>query len=195
MATVTALRVRDGRVAVELDGVPWRTVSVVAAAEAGLAVGLELDRVRARTLARALRRRRAQDVVVRALARRDHSRAALEARLVRAGVAPEERRDVLGQAERAGLVDDVRFAERRARDVAERGAGDLLVLDDLFRHGVDERIAREALSTLVPERERAERIVEARGAVPRTLRYLASRGFSEEVLEALIAKVESGALR
>ena len=138
MATITALRAAGTRIGVELDGARWRTIPVAAAAEAGLAVGLELDRERARSLARALRRRRAQDVAVRALARRDHSRSSLEARLVRASVPADDRRDVLEQAERSGLVDDARFAEQRARRLAERGAGDLLVLDDLARHGIDE---------------------------------------------------------
>ena len=63
---------------------------------------------------------------------------------MRASVPAEDRRDVLEQAERSGLVDDARFAEQRARRLAERGAGDLLVLDDLARHGIDEPVARQA---------------------------------------------------
>ena len=192
MATITALRAAGTRIGVELDGARWRTIPVAAAAEAGLAVGVELDR--ARSLARALRRRRAQDVAVRALARHDHSRSSLEARLVRASVPADDRQDVLEQAERSGLVDDARFAEQRARRLAERGAGDLLVLDDLARHGIDEPVARQAVSVLEPESERAARIVEAREVSARTVRHLASRGFSEETLEAVIADFESRAL-
>lgn len=195
MATITALRAAGVRVAVELDGARWRMVPVAAAVEAGLAVGVELDRERARRLARALRRRRAQSVAVRALARRDHSRSSLEARLQRAGVLEADRREVLDQVERSGLVDDVRFAEQRARHLAERGAGDLLVLDDLVRHGLAEPVARDALSVLEPESKRAARIVEARELSARTIRHLAARGFSEETLETLIADFESGAVR
>jgi regulatory protein len=195
MAAITALRAVGRRVAVELDGAAWRTVPVAAVVEARLTVGAQLDRERARALARALRRRRAQDVAVRALARRDHSRASLEARLARARIPAVDRRDVLDRAARSGLVDDVRFAEQRARRLAERGAGDLLVLDDLVRHGIDEPVARQALSALEPESERAARIVEARKVSARTIRHLASRGFSEETLEALIAEFESRALR
>jgi regulatory protein len=195
MAAITALRTVGRRVAVELDGAAWRTFPVAAVVEARLTVGVQLDRERARALARALRRCRAQDVAVRALARRDHSRASLEARLARARIPAVERRDVLDRAERSGLVDDVRFAEQRARRLAERGAGDLLVLDDLVRHGIDEPVARQALSALEPESERAARIAEAREASARTIRQLASRGFSEETLEALIAEFESRALR
>ena len=44
MAVVTALRPTRGGVAVELDDVAWRTFPVAVVVEAGLGVGLELDR-------------------------------------------------------------------------------------------------------------------------------------------------------
>jgi regulatory protein len=195
MAHITAIRRTGARVAVELGGRPWRTLPLEPAAAAGLAVGVELDRERARALARALRRHRAEQVAVRALARREHSRATLEARLVRSGVPADQREHVIGGAERAGLVDDARFAGIRARHLAERGAGDLLVLDDLDRHGIDAAGAREAITGLDPEAERAARIVAARGASVRTIRYLASRGFTDETLEPLVADLSERALR
>jgi len=194
MATVTALRARDGRVAVELDGRPWRVVPGVAVLEARLAVGRPLEREQARTLGRALRRTRADDVALRALARRDRSRAELELRLARAGVRDGDRDSTLERAAQVGLVDDARFAQTRARLLAERGAGDLLILEDLERHGVDETVARDAVSWLEPEPTRVTRILEARGRTPRTIRYLASRGFAEESFVDLIAELENGAL-
>lgn len=194
MPIVTALRPLRDSVAVELDGCPWRTVPGAAAAEARLTVGCELDRERARTLGRALRRHRARDTAVRAVARRDHSRASLEARLERAGVRPRERGDTLAAAERAGLVDDARFAASRAQALGARGSGDLLVLEDLERHGIDERAARAALESLEPEPARAAQIAAARGLSARTLRHLAARGFSEEALEGLVAELESRAV-
>lgn len=194
MATITALRETRAGVAVALDGARWRTLPVDAVVEARLGIGLELDRDRARTLARALRRHRAEQVALRALTRREHSRASLDARLARVGVPDAGRRAVVERAEGAGLVDDRRFATRRARQLAERGAGDLLVLDDLARQGIREEIARAATAALEPEAGRAARIVESRGASARTVRYLASRGFSDEALEPLIAEVERRAL-
>ena len=194
MPRVTALRAAHGKVSVELDGARWRTLPADAVLEAGLAVGLELDRPTARALARALRRRRAENVAVRALARRDRSRASLDVQLARARVPAGDRAGVLARAERTGLVDDARFAATRARHLAERGAGDLFVLADLDRQGVDEQVAREAVAVLEPEVDRAARIVATRGATTRTLRYLASRGFGEEALEGLVAELESGAL-
>lgn len=194
MPVVTALRAERGSVAVELDGSPWRTVPVAAAAEARLTVGCDLDRARARALGRALRRDRARSAAVRAVARREHSRASLEARLERAGVRPRERDETLAAAERAGLVDDARVAEARARHLAARGAGNLLVLADLERQGVDDALARAAVDALDPEALRVSRVVASRGATARTLRHLAAKGFSEEALEGLVADLESGAL-
>ena len=133
-------------------------------------------------------------MAVRAVARRDHSRATLDARLERSGVRETERIETIEAAARAGLVDDARFAEARARQLASRGAGDLLVLDDLERNGIDSGTARATVATLDPERVRATRIVASRGLSERTLRYLASRGFSEESLEGLVADLESRAL-
>ncbi len=194
MATVTALRPQRGLVAVELDGRPWRTVPVAAAADARLTLGCELDRERARCLGRALRRHRARHVAVDAVSRREHSRATLAARLERRGVRAQERDHAVEAAARAGLVDDGRFAEIRARALASRGAGDLLVLDDLERNGVNEAMARAAIADLEPEHVRAERIVAARGLSARTVRYLAARGFTEETLELLVADLDSRAV-
>jgi regulatory protein len=194
MPIVTALRAREGRVAVELDGAPWRTLPGEAVIEAGVAVGMDLDRERARALGRALRRHKARDTAVRALARREHSRASLATRLERAGVRAGDRGNVLDTATRAGLLDDARFAASRTRALVDRGAGDLLVLDDLARHGIDEQNARAALSAVEPETARAASIVAKRGSSAQTLRYLASRGFTEESLETLVADLESGAL-
>ena len=195
MAVVTALRTTRGGVAVELDGLAWRTFPVAVVVEAGLGLGLELDRPRARALARARRAHHGAHVALRALARRDHSRASLDIRLEGAGVGDTVRAEVLERAERSGLVDDERFAERRARQLAERGAGDLLIVDDLVRQGVDDLVARVAVGRLPVEANRAAAVVERRGRSARTLRYLAARGFSEDSLEALIADLGSGALR
>lgn len=195
MAIVTALRPGREAVAVELDGKAWRTLPIAAAVDAGLGVGLELDRNRARVLARSLRRLRAERIAVRAVARRDHSRSSLEARLARAGVGNRAREEVLRRAEREGLVDDVRFAERRAALLVDRGAGDLMIVEDLLRNGVADAVAHTAVASLPPESDRAAHILERRGPSVRTLRYLASRGFSEETLEPLIAEIEGGKLR
>jgi len=192
---VTALRARGrDRVAVDLDGSSWRVVPAEAVYVAGLSVGGALDRATARTLGRELRRLDAQGLAVRALRARDHTVASLEQRLADRGAAPGVRRETLEAAQRAGLVDDRRFARGRAELLAARGAGDQLIESDLERQGVPEEDIRAVVGFLEPESSRAATIIEARGRSPRTARHLAAKGFSEETLEWLVADLSSDAV-
>jgi regulatory protein len=188
MAVVTALRVAGrGSVAVELDGVRWRTFPLEAVVRAALAVGGELDRPRARTLARERRRLAALAVAARALRSRDRSEQEVRARLERRGVPATERDRAVQTLSRAGVLDDRRYATGRAESLARRGYGDAAIRADLERAGVDaERIAA-AFDELEPERERAERQLVRLGGGLRALRSLARRGFAEESLEGLVA--------
>jgi regulatory protein len=187
VAVVTALRERPrGRVEVELDGAPWRVVPADAVVRAGLLVGRSLDRETARTLGRELRRARALDVAARALRYRDHSRRSLEERLARRDVRPDASDAALAALERAGLVDDARVASTRAGTLAERGYGDAAIRFDLERQGLAGDLVEGAVTALVPERDRARRLVERRGADPKTARWLAGRGFDAASVEDAI---------
>lgn len=192
---VTALRARGpGRVAVELDGRPWRVVPLEAIYAGGLAVGGGLDRAAARALAREWRRVDARGAALRALRARDHTAASLERRLAERGLAGALRRETVAAVERAGLVDDRRFAESRAALLASRGAGDLLIGDDLERHGVRPEVVHAVIEGLGPESTRAAAIIEARGRSPQTARYLAAKGYCEDTLEPLIADLAADPL-
>jgi regulatory protein len=119
----------------------------------------------------------------RALARRDYSERGLRDRLRRSGVEDDELDDALEELRRVGLLDDERFAGRRARALAERGKGDRAIRFDLRRQGVDAELVEAAVAELEPERERAARIVERRGAGPKTARLLTGRGFDRDAVE------------
>ncbi len=187
MPTVTRLRDdQRGRVAVELDGARWRTLPVDVVARAGLAEGRALDRPALRLLRRELRRAEALAVAGRALRRRDLSERGIADRLARASVAPAAVEESLAVLSRAGLVDDARFARIRADSLAERGYGDAAIRHDLGRQGVAPEVIQTALESLEAEAERARRLVARRGPGPSTARYLASKGFSEEALEAAV---------
>ena len=184
---VTALRPeRRGRIAVELDGERWRTVPVDVAATAGLVVGRELDRPALRELRRALRRSEALASATNALRHRDVSSQRLAQRLEAAAVAPAALADALEVLTRAGVVDDERFAERRAEALAERGFGDEAIRHDLERQGVPADLRGRAVATLADEAVRARAIVARRGPGPKTARYLAAKGFGEDALEAAL---------
>jgi regulatory protein len=182
-------RLRDngrGRVAVELDGALWRTLPVDVVARSGLAEGRALDRPALRLLRQELRRAEALAVAGRALRRRDLSERGIADRLARASVAPAAVEESLAVLARAGLVDDARFARTRAENLAERGFGDAAIEHDLRRQGVAPEVIQAALEGLEAEGERARRLVERRGQGLSTARYLASKGFGEEALEAAV---------
>jgi regulatory protein len=132
-------------------------------------------------------REEALAVATRALARREHSVHGLRERLLRAGVSDTDADDALEELQRVGLLDDARFASERARVLAERGKGDAAIRFDLEHAGVEAAGVEGAIAELEPEAERAARLVDRRGATTATARLLASRGFDEAVVEALVA--------
>jgi SOS response regulatory protein OraA/RecX len=132
---------------------------------------------------RELVRHGAMAKAARSVARRDLTQQELAERLARADVPPAARHEALGRMVRTGAVDDERFANSRAETLAARGAGDALIRHDLAGRGIAAELAEAAIGALEPERARAERIVERRGASPKTARHLARKGFSEHSVE------------
>jgi SOS response regulatory protein OraA/RecX len=173
-------------VAVELDGMPWRTVPVDVVLAAGLHVGLTLDRERLRVLRRELRSREALSTAARLLTRRDLSVSGLSDELERRRVAPAVRRETVSRLLDAGALDDERLANRRAEVLAARGAGNLLIRADLEARGLPTALVDDAIAALAGEEERARRIVAGRGATATTGRHLARKGFSEDAIEAAL---------
>jgi SOS response regulatory protein OraA/RecX len=150
---------------------------------AGLDVGVELDRDRARRVRRELLRHEAMAKAARSLARRDLSELELAERLSRAEIAPAARGEAVERLVQAGAVNDERFASSRAGLLAERGAGDALIRHDLAGRGIAAEVVEAALDALESEAARAARIVALRGSSLSTAHRLARKGFSEESIE------------
>jgi len=193
-STVTGLRERKGsRVAVELDGIPWRVLPTGVVVRTGLQVGRELDRPKARELARELRRATALAAATRSLATSDRSERDLERRLARAGHSAAARGYAIAALGRAGLVDDTRVAVNRAELLARRGYGDAWIRSDLERRLVSAEAVAVAVAGLPPEFERARRLVADESVTPALTRRLAARGFSADTLDELaIAFAQEG---
>ena len=188
---VTGVRdVGKGRVAIELDGSPWRVLPAAAVVRSGLNVGVAVDRPRARQVRTELRRSEALAIAARSLRFRDHSRQSLADRLSRGRVDAATGDEALNTLERLGLVDDRRSASARATALADRDAGDLFIRADLAQRGYEPADISDAIEALSPETARAEQIVGQRGASPRTFRRLLAKGFSAEAIEDLIADAE-----
>jgi SOS response regulatory protein OraA/RecX len=184
--TVTGLRERKrGRVAVELDGKPWRVLPADAVVRTALTVGRKLDRPKARELAREVRRANALAAAKRSLAASGRSERALEQRLALAGHSAAAREEAIASLGRAGIVDDARLAENRAEVLARRGYGDAGIRADLRRRLIADDIAADAVAALEPELERAHRLLAGQSLTPALLRRLSARGFSRDALEAV----------
>jgi len=151
---------------------------------AGLDVGVEIDRARARRLRHELRRHDALARASRSLAHRDLSERELSKRL-EGHVDAATRKETVDRLVAARAVDDARLAQGRSELLARRGAGDLLIRHDLEARGIRAEDAEAALGALEPEVVRARRVVETRGPGPRTARYLARKGFAEESIESV----------
>jgi SOS response regulatory protein OraA/RecX len=116
------------------------------------------------------------------------SRDRLAQRLERAAVPPAAAEESLDVLSRAGLLDDARFARVRAQALAERGYGDGAIRHVLGGEGIAGEIVDGAVEQLEPELMRVERLVQRRGIGPRTARYLAARGFSDEAIERALGE-------
>jgi SOS response regulatory protein OraA/RecX len=132
----------------------------------------------------------AVDAAARALARRDRSEADVLEVLRRKGVPEDEAVEAVETLRRVGAVDDGRFAEAGAASLAERGFGDAAIVFRLEREGVTRELAERAIAPLEPEPKRARRLAARRGATAKTARWLASRGFAQDSVEAAIADNE-----
>ena len=187
------------RVEVALDGEPWRTLPAEVVLRAGLDVGVELDRQRVRRLRHELRQHEAMACAARALRSRDLSAAELDARLAKARITPVTRAETIERLTGAGAVDDERFARARAQALADRGAGNLQVRHDLEMRGIAPPAVEAAIELLEPESVRVARIWARRGPGPKTVRYLARKGFSEDAIESAcseaVAEQDSPAVR
>ena len=136
----------------------------------------------------------ALDQALRALRHRDRSTIEIDRYLKSRGITDDERQTALETLVRTDLVDDRRYAERRAQSLVDRGAGNALIRHELARAGLAPDVVDDALVSLRPERERAAEIVARRGAGPKIARYLAGKGFSYDVVESVIAPSRGEAL-
>jgi len=132
---------------------------------------------------------------LRLLARREHSRAELTAKLAVHGTAGEIAA-LLDELAAAGLLSDARFAESWLRSHGER-FGSARLRHTLRGKGIDEALIGDELAALPDELERARAVWGRKFARPpvdardwaRQARFLAQRGFSAETIRRLLREV------
>jgi regulatory protein len=141
---------------------------------------------------------------VRALARRAHARLDLRRRLTQRQHPPAAVDEALERLAAQGLVDDTAFARHFALVRTRRGRGPARVVTDLVSHGVDRRVAEEAMRLALAEealdpadaaRAVAERRAKQLQGLPgpikkrRLLAFLKRRGFEEQDVKKLVEQV------
>ena len=136
----------------------------------------------------------AVEQALRALRHRERTSSQVDAHLAAHGYDERDRDAAISTLARTGLVDDRRFAESRAATLADKGASNALIRQDLDEAGVDRETVEETLATLEDERTRAQRVVERRGADTRTARYLIAKGFPGDLVHAVVAESRAEAL-
>ncbi len=130
--------------------------------------------------------------ITRLLASTDKTRAQLIAALERRAYPQSEIDAAVERAQALGYLDDARVAQRKARAELQAGwAGDAL-LGRLLAAGLEEPTARTALQEAIAESgwsalAAARQVVRSRKiAGVKAARFLASRGYEEDVVERVI---------
>ena len=135
---------------------------------------------------------------LKALARREHSRQELQARLQPFADDPDEIGPLLDDLEKRGWLSEARFVEHTTT-VRRRRFGAARILHELREKGVSDAALAAAQSQLKHGEVEAARAVWKKkfGSLPATLeerakqaRFLASRGFSAEVVHKVLRHEE-----
>jgi regulatory protein len=133
---------------------------------------------------------------LRLLGRRDYTSAEIARRLLDRGFLPEDVATTVAALVADGSLDDARTARSHVRVALHaKGRGRLRILAELRARGIDDAVAREALSDLSPDDDQRaiERFVARRcpaGVLPgdrdRVFRQLLRRGFPAEAISRVL---------
>lgn len=150
-------------------------------------------------------RKRAANVSMHALTRRDMSRWELEQTLISRGLDQQQIDDEIARLESVGLIDDAVLAETIVRTQHERkGLGRSALVAELRRRRVDQEHIDAALESLEVDDElsRARELAQRRApqlmsldratAVRRLSGYLMRRGYSSSIVRAAVDEALSG---
>lgn len=137
---------------------------------------------------------------LRALARREHSRAELERKLAPHAESAEQLRALLDRLAETGLLSNERFAQSVVhRRASTRGVA--VIRHELRSHGLDDEAVTAHVRTLEgSELERARALWERRFGSPaqsvaermRQSRFLLARGFAAEVVRRVVGGRDDG---
>ena len=138
----------------------------------------------------------AQDLALRLLARREHSRLELRRKLASRGHAPETTEAVVSALAAKGLQSDERFTAAYVRMALDRGHGEHKIRAALRERGIDAALAASAIAVDAEGwRQRAiaalhkrfgEAAPDSAAAWSKRTRFLAGRGFGSATVAAVV---------
>lgn len=136
------------------------------------------------------------------LARREHSRQELSAKLGRRNIEPRTLESVIDRLSAEGLQSDGRFAESYSHSRMQRGQGPVRIRMELGQRGVSAALIETAIAALAVNWRDLARDVRRRkfgSGAPgsykekaRQSRFLQHRGFSHEQIRAATAMDDDG---
>ena len=161
----------------------------------GIKNNMELDDTELASLAEQVNSRRAFNRAADLLSRRDHSKTELLQKLRQKGFGAEAASAAAEKMEELGYLDDRRFAERYAAELAQnKSFGKRRIVTELFRKGIARDIIDEVLESLeLPEdglhaliERKYARSLSAEQGVRRTFNALLRMGYAPgEIRKAL----------
>ena len=144
---------RANKVHLLIDGEYRMTADREFIALAGITNNMELDDTELAALSEQVNSRRAFNRAADLLSRRDHSKSELIGKLRQKGFGADAAQFAAERMEELGYLNDRRFAERFAAELAQnKGFGLRRIAAELFRKGISRAIIDEVLNTLeLPE--------------------------------------------
>ena len=134
------------------------------------------------------------------LARREHGRAELLAKLEKAGFDPDISEDAVALLVNDGLQSDARFVETFVRSRIGQGKGPIRIRAELREHGVTGSLIDEGLANAEQDwyaLAREVRLKKFGAAQPRDfkekarqMRFLQSRGFDSDHIQSAVSAVD-----
>lgn len=140
------------------------------------------------------------NIAVRLLARRNHTKHEIRRKLRQRGVSPDAISHVISECERLRYVDDAQTARSYIRELRSRGYGIHRIRMSMQKKGLSRELADSALSqihsdademesarrAMEKKRVRFERETDARKRREKIYRFLASRGFSSDIISRFL---------
>jgi regulatory protein len=139
----------------------------------------------------------AERLALQALGRSDRTELQLTAWLRRHGISATLSARVVARLRRCGYLDDDAYARRWSEARLRRGPIGRLGLEaGLLRRGVPAALAAQVAGDVLDpltERQAAERLIAlSPGSAPAVLSRLSRAGFSDDIIDAITARQESG---